>query len=267
MRIISLLENWRDTILIEISEQEQVTVLTMKYGTANAQNLEFCREITSTFEELRRSSTRAVVLTGQGRIFCAGVDLVRLTNEGAAYVEEFLPALSKMFETIFFFPKPVIAAVNGHAIAGGCVLACAADYRVMAQGNGRSGVPELLVGVPFPAVALEILRLVCSPLYLAELLYTGANVSPEVAQQYGLVNKIVEPGNLMEQALKIATNMAALPPTAFALAKAQIHAPAFSFLRENGEGVDEEVVKQWSSPETLDGIRAYIARTFKKSEG
>ena len=125
--------------MINITQQGKVTVLTMNDGKANTQDVEFCREIKRCFEELRSTDTQAVVLTGQGHIFSAGVDLVRLTNEGADYVREFIPALSQMFETVFFFPKPVVSAVNGHAIAGGCVLACCADYRIMAQGNGRIG--------------------------------------------------------------------------------------------------------------------------------
>ena len=68
-------------------------------------------------------------------MFSAGVDLLRVVDGGAAYVRTFLPAFRRVFETLFDYPKPVVAAVNGHAIAGGCVLACAADYRVMAAGD------------------------------------------------------------------------------------------------------------------------------------
>lgn len=251
--------------MIEITEKGQVSVLTMKFGKSNAQDVELCREVTRVFEGLRKSDTRAIVLTGQGSIFSAGVDLIRLTKDGPDYVQELIPALSKMFETVFFFPKPVVSAVNGHAIAGGCVLACCADYRVMSKNKGRIGVPELLVGVPFPAVALEVMRFVSLQQYFGELLYTGATLEPEKALSYGLINALAEPEELLEHALKIATNMASLPSNAFALTKAQVHAPAFAFLQENAEGVDEEVTKQWSSPLTLAAIQTYVNQTFKKT--
>ena len=136
--------------MIELTQKGDVAILTMNHGKANALDLELCAALVARFEQLRASSARAVVVTGQGRIFSAGVDLLRLSAGGAAYVRQFLPALHKLYDTVFFFPKPVVAAVNGHAIAGGCVLACCADRRLMARDGGRIGVTELLVGVPFP---------------------------------------------------------------------------------------------------------------------
>src|SRR5262249_62216638 len=103
-------------------------------------------------------STRALVVTGTGPMFCAGVDLRRLLREPPAYLDRFLPALDRMFETLLFLPKPVVAAVNGHAIAGGCVLACMCARRLAARRAARMGVTELLGGLPFPAPALETLR-------------------------------------------------------------------------------------------------------------
>src|SRR5437870_1175022 len=119
-------------------------------------SIEFCEALTARFAEI--SSARAVVMTATGRTFSAGVDLVRLLEGGAPYVRKFLPVLSEMFATVFSHPAPVVAAINGHAIAGGCVLACAADKRLMARDGGRIGATELLVGVPFPPAAVEILR-------------------------------------------------------------------------------------------------------------
>ena len=114
------------------------------------------------------------MLTGQGKIFSAGVDLIRLSEGGADYVRKFLPALHQLYDAVFYHPKPVVAAINGHAIAGGCVLACCADRRIMANDGGRIGVTELLVGVPFPALAFEIMRFAVPPHYLPEFMLSGA---------------------------------------------------------------------------------------------
>src|SRR5262245_53277311 len=140
--------------MFEVSHRGEVTLLRLDHGKANALDLELCTSLTAELERLKTESG-AIVLCGSGKIFSAGVDLLRLLAEGADYVHAFLPALSEMFEKVFFYPKPVVAALNGHAIAGGCVLACAGDRRLMAGASGRIGVTELLVGVPFPPIALK----------------------------------------------------------------------------------------------------------------
>ena len=216
-------------------------------------------------EEHRHSSMQALVFIGQGQIFSAGVDLLRVLDGGPAYLEVFLPALSKAFETLFCFPKPVIAAINGHAIAGGCVLACAADYRIMAQQAGRIGVPELLVGVPFPTVALEIMRCVAGPEQFQALLYSGATPVPEDAAQRGLVDAIAEPENILDLALAKAESLAALPAAAFELTKRQIHEPRMKRVCEDGPRFDAIVQELWAAPATLAALRGYIARPFKRS--
>src|SRR5262245_18522062 len=134
--------------MIDSIQQGEVTLLHMAHGKANALDVEFCEALTAQLTAIKNSPTRAVILIGVGPIFSAGVDLLRLLEEDATYLQTFLPALITMFETVFFHPQPVVAAVNGHAIAGGCILACAADHRVMSRSPGRIGVPGLPVGLP-----------------------------------------------------------------------------------------------------------------------
>src|SRR2546430_567265 len=144
--------------MIELTYHGDVTVLRMTHGKANALDLELCNALTARLEEYRQSAAKALVITGSGRMFSAGVDLLRVATEGAPYVRVFLPAVNRAFETLFSLLKPVVAAVNGHAIAGGCIIACAADHRLMARDGGRIGIPALLGGVPCPVVPLEIMR-------------------------------------------------------------------------------------------------------------
>src|SRR5690606_15976287 len=129
-----------------------VAVLRMAHGPVNAMDLELCQALSERFSDLADDPARAVVVTGSDRAFSAGVDLKRATAGGDAYIDEFLPALADAFRAAFELPKPLVAAVNGHAIAGGCVLAACADVVLMAEGTARIGVPELRVGVPFPRI-------------------------------------------------------------------------------------------------------------------
>ena len=179
-------------------------------------------------------------------------------------MREFLPALHRLYDAAFFHPKPVVAAINGHAIAGGCVLACCADRRIMARGGGRIGVTELLVGVPFPALAFEIVRFAVPPRHLPEFTFGGATYDTETALQRGWVDEVVDADALMGQATAAAQKLARLSPPAFAQAKKQLRLPVAERLECSGAATDKTVADIWTAPETLGYIRDYVARTLKK---
>lgn len=251
--------------MIDMKSDASVAVITLRHGKANALDIDLCEALAAKFVELRASDTKAVVLTGQGRIFSAGVNLIKLAEGGAGYIREFLPSLHKLYDAVFYHPKPVVAAINGHAVAGGCVLAACADRRVMANDGGRIGVTELLVGVPFPALAFEIMRLVTPPQFFSETILSGATFPAEVAAHRGLINEAVEPAALMARAMIAAQELAALSPPAFAQAKMQIRTPVTERLAQSGKATDSAVTEVWAAPETLTYIRDYVARTLKKS--
>jgi enoyl-CoA hydratase len=246
--------------MIEVTSQDEVAILRMADGKANAMSIEFCEAITARFGELAQ---RAIVITANGRIFSAGVDLLRLLDGGEPYIRKFLPALSTMLATVFAHPRPVVAAINGHAMAGGCVLACAADRRLMAREGGRIGVTEILVGVPFPPAAMEIMRCALAPQYFEEAIFSGATYPPPQALERGLVHEIAEPDILLDRAVAAAKTLAALSPRAFAQTKRQTRAPALE--RMDDPETDAAIAQIWTAPETLAFIRDYVARTLRKS--
>src|SRR5947207_7481916 len=190
--------------MIERSDAGGIVTLRLAHGKASALDVELCDELRRQLDASR--DARSVILTGTGTIFSAGVDLFRMTKEGAPYVERFLPRLRDVLNDLFEFPRPVIAAANGHAIAGGCLMVAACDYRLMS--GGRIGVPELLVGVPFPLAAMEILKFAAGR-DAAQLAYSGAALTPEEARGKGLVDEVVGPEQLMPRAQEAAERFAA----------------------------------------------------------
>jgi len=251
--------------MIELTRRGGIAIVTMVHGKANALDIEFCDALAEQFEALRGSDAKALVLTGQGKMFSAGVNLIRLSEGGAAYVRRFLPALHRLYDTVFFFPKPVVAAVNGHAIAGGCVLQACADRRIAARDGGRIGVTELLVGVPFPPLAFEVMRFATAPQYFPDGILSGATFAPEVALTRGLVDEVVEAAELLNRAMTAAETLAALPPATFALTKQQIRQPVADAMERHGRRLDAASAEIWTAPATLDHIRDYVSRTFKKN--
>ena len=150
--------------MIEIEALETgpvaVQLLTFSSGRVNAQDVELLKELTGALGELRSSGAGALVVTGAGRAFSAGVDLNRVVDGGAGYTDRLVPALSEAFEAMFSYPGPTVAAINGAAIAGGCVLACACDRRLIGP-EAQIGASEVRVGVAFPVAALEVMRYAC----------------------------------------------------------------------------------------------------------
>jgi enoyl-CoA hydratase len=250
--------------VIESKIKDGIAVVTLAYGKVNALDTEFCQALATRFAELRTSDAKAVVLTGQGKAFSAGVQLIKLSDGGESYIRQFLPALHQLYETVFFHPKPVVAAINGHAIAGGAVLACCADRRIMARGQSRIGVTELLVGLPFPSLAFEAVRVTLPARYLPEVLYSGATYEPDAALERGWIDAITEPADLLVDAFAVAQKLAALSPAAYAHTKAQLRQPVAEHYARSGRATDKAAADIWCAPASLTYIRAYVARTLKK---
>jgi enoyl-CoA hydratase len=248
--------------MIDVKTENGIAIVTMRHGKANALDVALCESLAKCFEELRASDAGAVVLTGQGRIFSAGVDLLQVTAGGADYLRKFLPTLHRLYDAVFFHPRPVVAAINGHAVAGGCVLACCADRRVMARSGGRIGVTELLVGVPFPALAFEVMRFAVPPRHLPELMFGGATYDVDAGLERGLVDEVVEPDALPQRAFAAAQSLAELSPAAFAQTKKQLRQEAAERLARSGAMTDQTVTDIWIG--ALGYVRDYVARTLNK---
>ena len=174
------------------------------------------------------------------------------------------PERQNAFFKTFTFPKPLVAAVNGHAIAGGCVLACACDYRVMAEGSGRIGTPELSVGVPFPSMAMEVLRLVVPPHRLQAVVYQGLTCAPDDALANGFIDETAPPEALVDRAAEVAARLGALPRASFSLTKRLIRQPGRDRVVRYMRSVDEEVLEAWTSAPVQAAVRAYVDRTLRK---
>ena len=249
--------------MLSLETRDGIAVLRMVHGKANAQDLEFCTALTERMAEIEALPSRALVIVGHGRFFSGGVDLKRALAGGVDYLRDFMPALVRCFEAVFFHPKPVVSAVNGHAVAGGCILACCGDRRLMTRDERASiGLPELHVGVPFPPAALEILRFVCSPRHLQTLLGGGRSVRPGEALEAGLVDTLAAPDALESEALEVARHLASVRPEVFALTKEQMRGPVRERIRANEAATGEAISRLWTSPETIAALERYVAKTL-----
>jgi len=246
--------------MIQKENHSGTAVLRLDHGKAHAIDLELAKALR---EELVSAEAdlgiKGVVLTGTGSIFCAGVDVMRVLNDGPAYVDDYVPALVDLIVDQFRFSKPLVAAINGHAIAGGCVLTAGCDYRMMANGRGRIGVPELTVGLPFPFVALEVMRFATSEAHLQEIVYRGKTYAVTEAYERGLVDEIVEPETLLPRAIEVADELGSEPSARFKVTKRQLRQPTLDRMERYASETDDEVIAAWKDPASLASIRRYLA--------
>lgn len=248
--------------MLDIEKRGNVTMIKLEHGKVNAMDLELCRALTRALQEGANESDGAFVLTGSGNAFSAGVDLLRLLREDTAYTRSFLRTFGEMLIAAYALPRPLVAAINGHAIAGGCVLALTCDYKMMAAGQGRIGLPELRVGVPFPKLALEIIKCSVPANQLPSLLYTGKTVLPDEALALGLVDEVVPAETLLESAYEIAGQFGNLSTEAFAATKKALRHAVYAMLQSSGAEIDEATMAIWTAESTRSRIQTYLEATL-----
>jgi enoyl-CoA hydratase len=240
--------------VIDIQTVGPVRVLALSSGPVNALDVELLTEFTEAVGEVRHSGAGALVLTGAGRVFSAGVDLNRVVEGGAGYTDRLVPALSDAFEALFCYPGPTVAAINGAAVAGGCVLACACDRRLISP-EAQIGASEVRVGVAFPVAALEVMRHTCGE-RAEDVLLGGRLYRGDDAVAHRLAHRVVA-DDLVEAAVAEASDLGDLPVDAYRHTKAQLRAPTLARMRE-GAGIDAEVRQLWGAQETQQRLAAYV---------
>lgn len=249
--------------MLEVRRDHEVASIRLDHGQVNALDLELLEAFTAAITDLDADDEiGAIVVTGNGRAFSAGVDLKRILEGGGDYVDRFLVALTAAFLAPLRSATPVVAAVDGHAIAGGAVLAAACDRVIGAADDRiRIGLAELAVGVPFPPAAIEIMRRRLGP-NLQEAVLTAENYSASQALEAGFLDRLVPPDQLSDVAYQAAAGLAGVPATTMELVKDQLRRPIETALEAHGEDGDARVLRAWSSDGIRSAIADFVARTL-----
>ncbi|MEJ2084256.1 MAG: enoyl-CoA hydratase/isomerase family protein [Acidobacteriota bacterium] len=244
--------------MIERREHGDVTVLELRHGKANALDVELLDDVRAHLEQLGRDG-RAVVLTGHDGFFCAGVDLRRVVDSDRTYTVDLIAALDRCLGEMVRFPRPLVAAINGHAIAGGLVLACACDYRLVGSDEARLGLTELAVGVPFPPRAFEVVRLAVGAVTAKRLVLGADLIESRQAVDLGIVDEVVASEDLESRAVEVATSWARLPEKTFALTKSQLNSELELRLGDQPADLAAAVRECWISEPTRAAIKRFVA--------
>jgi enoyl-CoA hydratase len=231
----------------------------MRAGKANAMSERLLEAIDTVMEEV--DDADAVVITGDGNAFSAGLalpELIDLDREGMLHV---IAMLEKAMKRVLTFPRATVAAINGHAIAGGCVLALMSDVRVMAAGN--IGLTEAQLGIGLPSIVVEPLRMRVPATSLGPIALEGRLFAPKEALRVGLVDEVVDPSKLESRALELAARRAAAP-LAYAQIKAALLAPVLQMWNRRHETERDAWLETWFSEHAQRALREAVSRITKK---
>jgi enoyl-CoA hydratase len=235
---------------IHIEQSGEVAVVRIDRPPANALDLDLLAEGHAVREQLARDQPGAVVITGRERFFSAGMDLKAVPELSPAEQRQTVGGINRLFSGWYAFPHPVVAAVNGHAIAGGLILALCADHRVCAT-QGKLGLTELRAGIPYPAAAIAVVRAELTAPAARRLVLGATLVEPAEALELGVVDELSAPDDVLARAIEVAAGLATLPRATYGIVKRQLRAPTIEAVeRVLSGGAGDPVLGTWVGDDT-----------------
>jgi methylglutaconyl-CoA hydratase len=249
-----------ETLLLETSGHLS-TITFNRPEKRNAISTQMIAELQTALDAIEKSNTRVVVLTGRGKAFCAGMDLELLqaiSRQSPAENQEDSRRIAKMFRKIWSFSRPLIAAVNGHALAGGCGIATLCDFTI-AVPEAKFGYTEVKIGF-LPAIVSVFLTRQVGEKRARDLLLTGRMIEAAEAKEMGLVNEVVPAANLMARANELAEAILSASPSSVTRAKHLLVSAEAASVDHDLERAVLENARVRCTPDFQEGLAAFLEK-------
>ena len=236
---------------VHLDIHEGLATVRLERGKVNALNEQVVDELASCLRGLETDpAVRGVLLTGTGKFFSFGFDIPEFLGVPKDEFARYLRKFATLYRELFLHPRPVVAALNGHTVAGGCMLATACDVRVMARENAKIGLNEVGFGSSLFAGSLELLRFWVGDRRAQEIVYGGALYTAEQALDLGLVDAVAVDDALLEEARDRLEQLAGKSPQAFRSIKRLLRGPLAEEIQRREEASVREFAEIWYSKET-----------------
>ena len=250
------------TDIIKFEREEGIGIVILnRPEQMNALDTHLIDQLSNLLEEIAKDDgIRVVILTGSEKFFCVGADVLEISKiDTAVKAHAFFSYIRSFFEKVEEFEKPVIAAISGFALGGGCELALACDLRIAAE-NAKIGLPEIKLGIIPGGGGTQRLTRIIGMTKTKELLYTGDFIDAQEALSVGLVNKVTPVKSLINESKKMASKIATKPPFAIRMAKHAVN-----------EGINMDIKSAiayearcleilFSTEDMKEGVHAFIER-------
>jgi Delta3-Delta2-enoyl-CoA isomerase len=247
---------------LRVARDDGLITITIDRGRTHAMDPELVTEIRDTFQELRDdASARAVILTGSGdRFFSNGFDVAALLQLPRADLSRFYEDFIVLCAELYLFPKPLVAAINGHAIAAGLIIALTADYQLIGADNRYVGLTEVQLGLPVPSGTVAMLGRLVGSRVAHRIALCGEMFLPEAAFRTGLVHEVTSYKHLDQVAGTVARDMSARPPEAYAITKRYLRAATAEVIRSTAARSRDDFLECWYLPATQEALRKLVER-------
>ncbi|MDH3978488.1 MAG: enoyl-CoA hydratase/isomerase family protein [Gammaproteobacteria bacterium] len=242
--------------MLDIIAHGDITELRMNRPPANALNHELLEALLAGYEQAVNEGARALMLSGQPGMFCAGIDVPELLGQSRADIHRFWSLLFHCSQSLATCPVPVVAVLAGHSPAGGAVLAAHCDYRIAAEGSFKIGFNEVQVGLPLPLSILHVFQELVGSRVARQFGMQGALMPMTQALEIGLVDELVPVGQLEQRALEYLDGLLRLPPVAMNSTRLNAKAGIIEML-ERSQDVDLTTAA-WFSDETQTAMKRLV---------
>ena len=238
--------------MLKVTSREKVAIIEFNNKVTNAITSTMVSDLRKKLYEIAtEDEINALILTsGNTKFFSIGLNIPELYEYTKKEFTQFYRNFNELCLELYGFPKPTVAAINGHAIAGGCIIALCCDYRYISEGKTLMGLNEIKLGVPVPYPALQILENMIGSEQTKEFVYTGEFLPPESLLELGIVDKIYSQDNLFDHTLEKCLSLIENPSSAFRKIKLDLKMPVVNHIKTRLESHIESFVESWYSNET-----------------
>lgn len=246
--------------LVTVKREGEIAVVRLNRPPVNAINLELIRASQVALADLvREPRPRAVVFTGEGRAFSAGLDLQKVPGYSVDELREMITSINGAILSLYDAPMPLVGAINGHAIAGGLCLALACDYRVCTDTDCKLGLTETRAGIPYPAGPMAVLKAELAPHVARQLVLVARNISPQQALAWGVVDELHPRERVLSRALEVARDLGSAPADGYARIKQQLRGEVANRLRQVIRDGSDPLLELWFGPSARGAAAQVLA--------
>jgi len=250
---------------LQITTSNGLATLTLNRGRSNPINHEMVKELVACVKQLNEdNSVGGLVITGKPGFFSSGIDLIEAYDYNEKEIKQFWIDFLALPAALISFKKPMVAAINGHSPAGGCVIALCCDHRVMAEGQFIIGLNEIPVGIIVPDGIFKLYAITIGERKAYQYILEGKLLNPTEAHGIGLIDELCTAENLQFVAEKKIRMLMQFNPITWGTSKINLRAGLIDQLKQDHSATLDVMLKQWWAPETRKSLQMMIEKLKTK---